>query len=117
MHHPCMTSCKKPFARRRSRCVRERSLARMAPAPFAVWSFRRISRDCASFSGGAAMRPRLTRVIDVPLLSYCVARLLYYCAAPLLSYYAVPLLSYCVALKVFVCDGLDPTHDARMSAI
>ena len=60
------------------------------------------------------MRPRLTRVIDVPLLSYCVARLLYYCAVLLLSYYAVPLLFYCVALKVFVCDiGLDPTHDAR----
>ena len=35
--------------------MRDRSRARMAPAPSAVWRFRRISRDCASFSGGMAM--------------------------------------------------------------
>ena len=36
--------------------MRARQVARPdRPAPSAVWSFRRISRDCASFSGGLAM--------------------------------------------------------------
>jgi hypothetical protein len=52
---PFMTSCRNPLRRKRSRCVRDRSRARMAPAPSPVWRFRRISRDCASFSGGLAM--------------------------------------------------------------
>src|SRR6202161_4624064 len=55
IYQPLMTSCRKPLRRRRSRCVRDRSRARIAPAPAAVWRFRRISRDCASFSGGLAM--------------------------------------------------------------
>ena len=55
MYQPLMTSCRKPLRRRRSRCVRDRSRARIAPAPSAVWRFRRISRDCASFSGGMAV--------------------------------------------------------------
>src|SRR5271163_373464 len=54
IYQPLMTSCTKPLRRRRSRCVRDRSRARIAPAPSAVWSFRRTSRDCASFSGGLA---------------------------------------------------------------
>ena len=52
---PFMTSWRKPLTRRRSRCVRDRSPARMAAAPLQVWSFSRISRDCASFSGGVAI--------------------------------------------------------------
>src|SRR3984885_10682901 len=55
IYQPLMTSCRKPLRRRRSRCVRDRSRARIAPASSAVWSFRRTSRDCASFSGGLAM--------------------------------------------------------------
>src|SRR5271166_3063375 len=55
IYQPLMTSCRKPLRRRRSRCVRDKSRARIAPAPSAVWSFRRISRDCASFSGGLAI--------------------------------------------------------------
>ena len=52
---PLMTSWRKPFERRRSRCVRDRFLARMAAVPLEVWSFPRISRDGASFSEGVAM--------------------------------------------------------------
>jgi len=51
IYQPLITSCRKPLRRGRSRCVRDRSRARIAPAPSAVWSFRRISRDWASFSG------------------------------------------------------------------
>src|ERR1700722_11781819 len=40
---------------RRSRCVRVRSLARMAPAPPAAWSFSSSSSDSASFSAGATI--------------------------------------------------------------
>ena len=35
--------------------MRDRSRARIAPAPSAVWRFRRTSRDCASFLDGMAM--------------------------------------------------------------
>jgi hypothetical protein len=55
IYQPFMTSCRKPFASRRSRWVRVRSLDRIAAAPWELWSLWSISRDCASFSDGVGI--------------------------------------------------------------
>jgi len=80
-----MTTWRKPFARRRSRWVRDRSLALTAAALLEFWSLPRISKDCASFSDGVDMR---------------VVFRLAYCVVFALAHYVVHVLAYYVELKL-----------------
>src|ERR1700724_1053716 len=83
-----MTSCRKPLRRRRSRCVRDRSRARIAPAPSAVWRFRRISRDCASFSGGMAIAVFLqASCFYYPIVLRCIYTIALYYYYPIMLYH------------------------------
>ena len=74
--------------RRRSRWVRDRSRARIAPAPSAVWRFRRISRDCASFSGGLAMAGFLQASCShYPFVLFCIYTIALYDYYPITLYH------------------------------
>jgi hypothetical protein len=74
MSQPFMTRNRKPFLSRRSRCVRDRSVARIAPA-CCRWSFARAFSDSASFSEG---------VDNGGLLSFfCRAHISFLCCTPI----------------------------------
>src|SRR5271168_1611687 len=88
IYQPLMTSCRKPLRRRRSRCVRDRSRARIAPAPSAAWMLRRILRDWASFSGGLAMAGFLqASCFHYPIVLRCVYTIAPYCYYPIRLYH------------------------------
>ena len=74
--------------------MRDRSRARIAPAPSAVWSVPQDFEGLREFFRGSG-HSRFPSGFVFPL-SDCVALYLYYCAVLELSYYVVPSLSYCV---------------------
>ena len=68
--------------------MRDRSRARIAPAPSAVWRFRRISRDCASFSGGLAIAGFLQASCShYPIALFCIYTIALYDYYPITLYH------------------------------
>ena len=83
--------------------MRDRSRARIAPAPAAVWRFRRISRDCASFFRSLA-------IAEVPSgFRYSIIRL--FCAVFILLRCTLIILLRCT---IFILLCRERTGPARL---